>query len=173
MTATFSIPTLTTGRLTLRAPRMADFETYAAFRGSERARFVGGPDPRPVAFTQFSALVGHWAMRGYGRWMVADRTTDEPLGIVGPFFPEGWPEPEIGWTLFGGAEGRGIAQEAALAARDYAYGTLGWTTVVSLVAPDNTRSAALAERMGCRPDGEYPHPLFGPLVIWRHPGPAA
>ena len=172
MTTTVTIPTLTTGRLTLRAPRWDDFEPYAAFRGSPRAVHVGGPHERIRSFQDICALVGHWHIRGYGRWMVADRETDAPLGVVGLMFPEGWPEPEIAWSLFDAAEGRGIALEAAVAARAYAYDTLGWDTVVSLVAPENARSIALAERMGARRDGVHAHPAFGALDIWRHPAPA-
>ncbi len=169
---TLYIPTLETERLRLRAPIAADFEAYAAFRGSERARVLGGPYDRVDAFEQMSALVGHWALRGYGRWMVADRATDEPLGVVGLFFPEDWPEPEIGWSVFEAAEGRGVAYEAALATRAYAYDKLGWRTVVSLIAPSNTRSAALAKRMGARIDGQFSHSQYGPLDIWRHVAPA-
>jgi ribosomal-protein-alanine N-acetyltransferase len=173
MTATLvTIPTLETPRLRLRAPEMRDFDAFAAFRGSARAVHVGGPTDRIRAFSDFSALIGHWHLRGFGRWLVADRATDAALGVVGPMFPEGWPEPEIAWSLFDGAEGRGLALEAAQAARAFAYDRLGWTTVVSLVAPDNPRSAALARRMGARIDGVHPHPLFGPLDIWRHPAPA-
>uniref|UniRef100_UPI0039B83075 GNAT family N-acetyltransferase n=1 Tax=Albidovulum sp. TaxID=1872424 RepID=UPI0039B83075 len=127
------IPTLETGRLRLRAPRLSDFEAYAAFRGSKRAEVFGGPFPREAAFDQLAELIGHWALRGFGRWIVADRTTDAPLGVVGLYHPEGWPEPEVAWSVFETAEGRGIAHEAALAARAHAYGTLGWTTAVSLI----------------------------------------
>ena len=47
--------------------------------------------------------------------MVADRETDEPFGVVGIYHPLDWPEPEIGWSLYANAEGRGIGYEAALA----------------------------------------------------------
>lgn len=170
---TIHIPTLETGRLRLRAPRASDFDAYAAFRASERARPLGGPYTRAQAFEQLGELVGHWHLRGFGRWMVADLASDEPLGVVGLFFPEDWPEPEIAWALFASAEGRGIAHEAALAARDFAYSALGWTTAVSLVAPGNDRSAALARRMGARIEGRHRHPRFGALDIWRHPARAA
>jgi ribosomal-protein-alanine N-acetyltransferase len=167
------IPTLETGRLRLRAPKASDLDAYAAFRASERARVLGGPYTRAQAFEQLGELIGHWHLRGFGRWMVADLASDAPLGVVGLFFPEDWPEPEIAWSLFEAAEGRGIAQEAAMAARDYAYSTLGWTTVVSLVAPDNVRSVALARRLGAQIEGRHPHPRFGALDIWRHPARAA
>lgn len=165
------IPTLQTERLTLRAPSADDFVAYAAFRVSDRAKTVGGPYSRAQAFDQLCSIIGHWQLRGYGRWMVADRQTDHPLGIVGLYFPEDWPEPEIAWSVFAAAEGRGIAYEAALAARRYAYDTLGWTTAMSLVDPANIRSVALARRMGCTDGETYQHPTFGLMHIWRHPGP--
>lgn len=165
------IPTLTTKRLTLRAPRWDDFEAYAAFRGSDRARMVGGPYSRAKAFDQLCSILGHWHLRGFGRWMVADTITDAPLGIVGLYYPEDWPEPELAWSLFGTAEGRGIAHEAAVAARAYAYETLGWQTVISLVAATNIRSVALARRLGCREDSVFTHPTLGALPVWRHPAP--
>lgn len=162
------IPTIETARLRLRAPMLSDFEAYAAFRQSERTRILGGPSDRDEAFLMICALVGHWQMRGFGRWMVADRESDAPLGVVGLYYPDGWPEHELGWQVFDAAEGKGIAHEAALAARDYAYESLGWTRLVSLILPQNTRSIALALRMGCAREGQFGHPSFGAMDIWRH-----
>lgn len=168
---TIHIPTLTTERLNLRAPKMSDFDTYAAFRESDRALGLGGPYTRTQSFDQLCEVLGHWALRGFGRWMVADKKTDQPLGVVGVFHPEDWPEPEIAWTVFAQAEGRGIAAEAAIAARAYAYGTLGWTTVMSLITPDNARSIKLAERIGAKFESIYAHPTIGDMHLYRHPAP--
>lgn len=165
------IPVLTTERLTLRAAEMRDFEVYAAFRMSDRAKTVGGPYTYDEAFQQLCAINGQWTLRGYGRWMVADRATDAPLGIVGIYHPTDWPEAELAWSMFESGEGRGLAQEAALAARAYAYDTLGWSTVISMIDPSNTRSVALAQRLGCAPGEGYDHPTLGHMHIWRHPGP--
>ncbi|MDG4649510.1 GNAT family N-acetyltransferase [Roseibacterium sp. SDUM158017] len=173
MTRTVSpIPTFEAGRLRYRAPRMDDFEAYHAFCASDRSVGVGGPFPhRSDAFGRMAGLIGHWHLRGYGRWMVADLETDAPLGVVGPMFPEDWPEPEIAWSVFENAEGKGIAHEAALFARSYAYRTLGWPTVISCIKPDNARSAALARRLGATLEGDYDHPVIGTVQIWRHPSP--
>ena len=170
---TAPIPTLHTERLTLRAPGPEDFEPYAAFYASDRAAMVGGPLERHEAWRGLAGLIGHWTLRGYGRWSVRDRATGEPLGTVGLHFPEGWPEPEVGWIVYEAAEGRGIAHEAALAARAHAYGTLGWRTAISTIDPRNARSIALAERMGARRDGAFEHPKHGTVPIWRHPRPDA
>lgn len=165
------IPVLQTARLVLRAPEARDFDAYAAFRASPRSVTVGGPFDRTAAFNQLAAIIGHWQLRGFGRWIVADRRSDAAIGVAGLHHPEDWPEPEIAWSLFDGAEGQGYATEAAIAARSYAYDVLGWDTVASIILPDNARSLAVAARMGAVRDGTHDHPHLGPLQIWRHSPP--
>ena len=163
-------PVLTTARLVLRAPGPADFEGFAAYVASDRSRFTGGPMTRELAWRAFGHLVGHWVLRGWGPFVVT--AGGQALGAVGPFYPEGWPEPEIAWTMWAPeAEGKGYALEAAQAARAHAYGALGWRTAISMIDPDNARSIALARRMGCTPDGTFAHERHGLCHIWRHPGP--
>lgn len=166
-----NIPTLHTERLTLRGPDARDIEPMRAFYASERSRFVGGPLTAELAWRQLGTEIGHWTLRGYGRWMVDETATGKIVGNVGLWNPEGWPEPEIGWDLFEGAEGKGYATEAALAARSYAYDVLGWTTVISLVKPGNEASAKVAARMGAFLDSEFTHERWGEMQIWRHPAP--
>lgn len=165
------IPVVHTKRLTLRAPTWDDFEEYAAFRASPRLKIVGGPFNRREAFQQMCAIIGHWELRGFGRWMVTDKATDAPVGVVGLYHPEGWPEPELAWSVFDAAEGKGIAAEASRAARAYAYDTLGWTSLISAVHPPNDRAVALAKRLGCVEKGTLDHPDYGHLRVWHHPAP--
>lgn len=167
----FDVPTVETERLILRMPRMSDFDAYASFGASERSKGVGGPFLRSESFERLAAIIGHWHLRGYGRWMVADKAGDRPLGIVGLMYPTGWPEPEVAWSVFDDAEGKGIALEAALAARRFAYDVLGWTRVISCTAPDNVRSVALAKRMGAVYEGDFQHETIGTLNVWRHLSP--
>jgi ribosomal-protein-alanine N-acetyltransferase len=169
---TVHIPTLRTERLRLRAARLSDFHAFAAFRADpERTRYVGGPCNGADAFDKLGELVGHWGLRGYGRFVIADRQSDEPYGTIGPYYPPDWPEPEIAWSVFAAAEGRAIAFEAATAARKYAYDTLGWSTAISLIANGNDRSVALAERLGCKREADFNHSDFGAMQVWRHPAP--
>lgn len=171
--AVFEIPELETERLILRAPALTDFEADVEFYASERSKGVGGPMEPEMVWRNLAARIGHWALRGYGFWALDEKATGAYCGRVGLWFPDGWPEPEVGWTLMGGAEGRGIAYEAAVRARTYAYEVLGWTTAISLIAPDNERSKALARRLGATLDSIYEHPRFGPTEIYRHPAPEA
>ncbi len=170
---TLPIPRLETPRLVLRAPGPQDFEPLAAFSASDRTAFVGGAADRIDAWTRLAALIGHWGIRGFGRWVLDAKDGAKRLGSAGLIHPEGRPAPEIAWTLWQPeAEGHGYAQEAATAARAYAYDTLGWTTAISLITVGNTRSTALAQRLGCQNEGVFDHMKYGKMDIWRHPGPA-
>jgi len=172
MSVTFSAPTLETERLILRPPAIQDVDAWVQFFGSDRSKFVGGPVRPDQAWRILALEVGHWVLRGFGRWALTEKGGDGPaIGIVGLWFPDGFAEHELGWDLFDGATGKGHATEAARAARDYAYGTLGWDTVTSMIDPANTASAAVATRLGAAYDYDYDHPGFGTVQIWRHPGP--
>lgn len=164
-----TVPVLATERLTLRAQRPDDFDAYAAFYGSERSTGMGGPLERPAAWRLFASELGHWVMRGYGFWMVDVTETGQTVGQVGFWHPEGWSEVEIGWAMFEGSEGKGYAHEAARAARAHAYDTLGWGPLSSVIYPGNTRSEALARRLGAWPERDWTTPTGTPAVIWRHP----
>lgn len=167
-----SIPTLTTDRLTLGPLGPDHFDAVAAFYASERSLFVGGLKTPAQSWRQLASEIGHWTLRGYGRFAVTETATGAFVGIVGPWNPEGWPEPELGWDLWDGFEGRGYATEAALAARNWCYDALGWTTAISLVDPANAGSAGVARRLGCAPERMFDLPGHGPVEIWRHPAPA-
>lgn len=166
------IPTLRTDRLVLRAPQLSDLDVYTDFRASDRAKGVGGPYRREASYDDLCSIIGHWHIEGYGRWMITDHD-NMPLGVVGLMNSPEWPEPEIAWTVFANAEGKGVAYEAALVSRSYAYQTLGWTTAISCVLPDNHRSAALAQRMCATQDGSFVHSEVGELNIYRHLPPEA
>ena len=163
-----NIPTLHTERLTLRPLALSDFETLAAFYESDRSRYVGGPKRPDETWRTLASEIGHWTLRGYGRFGVDETATGKFVGMVGPWFPHAWPEQELGWDLMNGFEGRGFATEAGLATRDFAYKTLGWNTAISLVAEGNDGSAKVAERMGATWERKLDHPMFGMMNVYRH-----
>jgi len=170
------IPTLETRRLTLRGPRIEDFEAWADFCASPRAAHIGGPLDRGTAWRAFCHSPGQWALRGYGAFVFCLKGSDAALGMTGPWHPADWPERELGWTVWSDdAEGKGLAHEAAIAARRFAYDTLGWTTAVSYIEKDNTRSIALATRLGAThdPDATAPHDNDPDTLVYRHPAPEA
>lgn len=163
-------PVLETERLVLRRPKPADIPAAIEFYMSERSQYAGGFVPKFRAWTNATALLGHWEVRGYGLWAVTEKGDDTALGFVGPYYPEGWPDTEIGWVLFEQAEGRGIAAEAAKAALADARDRLGWSDIVSYIAPENTRSIKLAEKLNAvrDPNAAVPKPE-DPCLVFRHP----
>ncbi len=166
------IPILTTARLTLRAPVMADFPAYAAFLASDRAWGLGGPLSTEKAWTYFTNDVAQWSLLGLGAWMICPQG-GAPVGQVavchGPIFPE----PELGWFLYAGHEGKGYAQEAAQAVKSWALGPRRLTALVSYIAPANAASIRLAERLGGWRDDAAATPAgITPLTYRYAPGAA-
>ncbi len=127
-----------------------DFEDWARTMGDERTvRFMGGRVlDRAQAWRNMASLIGHWTIRGYGYFSVETKDTGEWVGRVGPFYPEGWPAPEIGWTISPDHWGKGYATEASRAMIDYVFNTLGWSRVIHVILTGNERSIAVAEKLG-------------------------
>ena len=152
MTST-SILSMNTPRLRLRQVAQTDFDDYAALcADAEVMQYIGDGVPlsRDDAWRQLAILAGHWTLRGYGMWAVEELSSGKFVGRVGLHFPEGWPDPEVGWALSRAYWGRGYAREAASAAMRVAFEMLEWPRAISLIAPLNQRSINLAERLGER-----------------------
>jgi RimJ/RimL family protein N-acetyltransferase len=90
-------PTLHTQRLTLRIPRLQDFEHHAAFFATDRSVHEGGPLDRLAAWRFWAADVALWPLKGYGPFGVEDRATNAYLGEVGIYHGDDYPAPELGW----------------------------------------------------------------------------
>lgn len=149
-----TIPTLETPRLRLRPWRPDDAAAYRALcADAEVMRFLGGALGEEEAWRQMAMLVGHWALRGFGSWVVEERESGRFVGRMGLHHPAGWPDRELAYALGREWWGRGYGVESGRAALRYAFSELGWARVVSYIDPDNINSARLAERLGARPDG--------------------
>ena len=166
-------PMLDSDTLILRGPDHRDIEPVIAFLQDEtRASGFGSIPERGNAWRWFATNVGHWHIHGYGYFTIETKT-GEIAGISGIWNPETWPEPEVGWVLFDGYEGRGIAYEAACRVRRWAYQELGLTTLTSNIVPGNDRSVRLAARMGATYERSYHNSNMGENMLYRHPAPKA
>ncbi|MCY1128048.1 GNAT family N-acetyltransferase [Frigidibacter sp. RF13] len=163
-------PVLWTERLCLRVPADGDVVPSARFWASERSHMMGGPWTYEKTRDGFVDILDQWNRHGFSLFTVTLRDTGEPIGGIGPYLPETHPEPELGWSLWSAEhEGKGLALEAALAARDWFFATSGHTTAVSYTDPANTRSHRLCERMGATVDPDAPHPYGDePTLTYRH-----
>ncbi|WYK03371.1 GNAT family N-acetyltransferase [Cereibacter sphaeroides f. sp. denitrificans] len=167
MSLPFEIPVLRTDRLILRGPRESDLPAMIAFGESDRTRFIGGRQDSFGTWRIFLAGIGHWALRGYGMWSV-DTHEGAFVGRVGVINHIGWPEPELGWHLYEGHEGKGYAREAALAVRDHMQVRLGMGPLISMIDAENSRSLSLVRRLGAKLERAFEE--GGRLIhIYRHP----
>ncbi len=164
-------PTLETARLLLRSPRQDDLDGWAELMADEQAaRFIGGPLTRSEAWRAMAAMAGSWLLKGFGMFSVIEKSSGRWIGRVGPWQPEGWPGPEVGWALLPSAWGRGYARESAKAAIDWSFEALDWPEVIHTIAPDNVSSQRLAQRLGAANAGptQLPPPLDRlPVELWR------
>ncbi len=166
-------PLLETGNLLLRHHILADFDAFWAFYQTDRARYMPIPKTRTHLWYGLSSEIVSWHLRGFGTWAL--EVEGQLAGQISLMHPPHYPEIELGWTLFEGFEGRGVAFTAAALAREWFWSQSDLPSLVSYIHPDNTRSRALAERLGAKldpaallPAGEAP----GETVVYRHERPA-
>lgn len=175
MIASPVLPVIETERLRLVQPAASHIPAMTAFHGSDRAAALDWQLMPHEAWRHFAFVLGHTVLRGFGPFVAEAKEDGRAVGLFGPWHPEGQPEQELKWTVWSAAdEGKGFAFEAARAMLGHAFGTLGWTTAVSYIRPSNTRSAALARRLGAREDGTWTTPRGTEVRVFRHqPGGAA
>jgi RimJ/RimL family protein N-acetyltransferase len=161
---------LETPRLLLRVPSLSDLDPWSAMmEDPEAARFIGGAAPRPVTWRGMMTVIGAWHAYGFAMFSVYEKATGRWVGRLGPWLPEGWPGPEIGWAIVRDCWGKGYAPEGAHAATNWAFDNLGWTRVIHSIAPENVASQAVARKLGSRNlgPGTLPAPYEGSRIdIW-------
>ncbi len=158
---TFTIPTLTTERLTLRAPKASDLDLYADFNAVSDAvtgAYRGGKTADEVQAI-LTNDIAHW-QKGFGMWLLA-RPDGVVVGGAGLIHPDGWPSHELTWWLMPEHRGLGYASEASRAVIEFGYSVLKWPQVETFMRDENGPARKLALRLGGKivrrgvfPDGE-------------------
>lgn len=163
------VPSLDTRRLQLRAPRIYDFKAYAKIMESDRSISMGGPFTRSEAWADFTGYTALWMLHGHGLWTVDAQTTPS-AGFVLLGYAYSDPEAELGVFMTTDAEGQGFAEEAMIAARDYAFDALKWDNVASFVDADNIRCIRLMEKLGATRDTHAENTASddGHTLVYRH-----
>ncbi|MEZ5995374.1 MAG: GNAT family N-acetyltransferase [Hyphomonadaceae bacterium] len=152
-----AIPTVETERLRLRGHTRADFEACVAMWADPAVtRFIGGrPSTREESWARLLRYPGHWALMGYGYWVIEEKATGRYLGEGGfadlqreidpPVDP-----PEQGWALVSDAHGKGFALEAASAMIRWGEAHFGHGDFTCMISPENEPSLRLAAKLGYR-----------------------
>lgn len=153
-----SAPVLETERLVLRGHRVDDLaDCLALWSDPEVTRFIGGrPSSQEEVWSRLVRYVGHWALLGFGYWLVAEKESGRFMGEVGfadfrrVIEPSLDGIPEIGWVIGPQGHGRGYATEAARAAIAWGDRHFGSVRTACIIAPENGPSIRVAEKCGYR-----------------------
>jgi len=150
------MPILQTPRLHLREFTPEDANALAqVLSDPETMRYYPAPHGR-AGYDR--AGVEQWIARnrqryqddGVGLWAMELTTSRELIGDCGIILQqvEGKLLYEIGYHLRRDHWGQGLATEAAIACRDWAFARLNTNRLISLIRPENLPSRRVAERLG-------------------------
>ena len=139
---------LSTPRLLLRQIEQDDLPAlHRIFGDAECMRYY----PATKSFDETEQWFGRlafdsYAKNGFGLWAIVNKETGEVIGDCGITLqptPMGR-EPEIGYHLWRGFWGRGLASEAARATLQFGMNTLQMSRIVSIVNERNLPSQRVA-----------------------------
>jgi ribosomal-protein-alanine N-acetyltransferase len=150
--------TIETRRLLLRPWRDTDVPQALAIYGDEEVTRRLTPAMAWVPNEQVMRdVLGRWEVEDVppiGHWAVEHRDTNQIVGGVALLRLAPWQDVEIGWQLARSDWGHGYAAEAGNALARWAMHQGAIDEVFALVAPDNDRAAATAQRIGMEWIGE-------------------
>jgi RimJ/RimL family protein N-acetyltransferase len=156
-----------TDRLEIRAPQAADIDTLVGMWTDPLVtQHIGGPrEPQPVRefFGAYAADPESTATsEREWWWTIVERSSGAIVGLVSLVTKEveSHEEVDLGYFVRAGYWRHGYATEAARVVVNYAFQSLGLTSLVASIDPSNNPSIGVALRLGMaleqkvlRPDG--------------------
>jgi len=153
-----NMPVLETNRLTLRPVIEDDFEAiYAIVGDPETMQFLPQVYSRDETRTMWlGGIFRRYEQEGFSFYAITRGKEDRLIGLCGPLSQEvtlpGETEPrsfvEIGYHLNREYWGNGYATEAGAAVRDHIFKTMSVERLISIIDKGNSRSSAVARRIG-------------------------
>jgi RimJ/RimL family protein N-acetyltransferase len=149
----FLIPdSLQTKRLTLRIFKESDWrDLHEHYSDATCTKYTFGRAlSEGESWRAMASMTGHWHLRGYGPYVAEEKATGKILGVVGLWYPNDWPGPEIKWALIRRYWGQGFASEAARAVKSMAAEFMPELPLISFIHSENLASINLAKAIGAQ-----------------------
>jgi len=146
-------PIVETERLRLREFGHADLDELSAMvADADQMTFYPRPKTRDEASAWIKRNLDFYERYGFGFWRIDSHATSDFLGYCGirPLILEGASETEIGWHTRKTVWNRGIATEAATAAKHLASERFAVSRLVAIIHPAHFASRRVAENIGMR-----------------------
>ena len=140
--------TITTQRLTLRPPEMADAEALVRGLGNLNVSRWTGRVPHPYGTADAKAFLAHCGALPSDALVLAISHAGELIGVIG--IEHG----ELGYWLAEAAWGRGYGREAARALADHVFSELNFETLVASYHLGNEASRRILLGLGFVEIGE-------------------
>ena len=174
-------PVVETDRLRLRPHTAKDYEASAAmWADAEVTRFIGGrPFTREESWMRVLRCAGHWALAGFGFWVVEERASGKFLGEAGfmdfkrGFEPPVVDVPEAGWAFMREAHGRGYATETVRALMAWGDAHFGSRKTVCLIDEGHAASIRVATKCGYKEWRRVTYHGQREILFLREPGASA
>lgn len=135
-------------------------------------RFIPyGPDANlEKSAERVGRYIDHQNKHGFGKWLVFDRESGEPIGDSGFIYLPDGKRVELGYRFAKSHWGRGLATEVATRWMEVARAWYGFDTVYAFAKPEHTASLHVMEKVGFRYlHTERLHDADVPLYAMRLP----
>ena len=170
------VPVIETDRLRLRGHALDDFTNVGAlWADADVTRYIGGrPQTTEEAWARLLRYVGHWALLGFGYWLVEEKGSGDFVGEVGfadykrDLQPPLNGVPEIGWVITPAKQGKGYATEAVPAALKWGREHWGAVPVACIMHPDHAASLNVADKCGFVTRGLGSYKGSPTLILYRN-----
>lgn len=144
-----------TERILLRTFCIEDIERFAEICANPNVmRYIG--DGKPVSRDVIAEKIPEWIelyeKQKYGLMALVMKDSDELIGFCGFLHQtiDGSEYIELGYRLDEAYWGKGIATEAAVAVRDYAFNVLEIPILISIINHQNDASKRVAKKIGMK-----------------------
>jgi RimJ/RimL family protein N-acetyltransferase len=169
------VPVVETARLRMRGHRLDDFANCMALWSDPLVtRYIGGrPFTEEEVWVRLLRYVGHWALLGFGYWVIEEKSTGTFIGEGGfqenqrDIVPSLKGMLETGWVFLPSAHGKGYATEAVQAMHAWKDANLPEKKVCCIIDEPHTASIRVAQKCGYRQTAHTDYHGISILVFLR------